>query len=1034
MQSQRTSLWKAGSFFAGIVWITVSLVTLVAANGGKSYSPPEIVENGEHDIRPFTPTIAVDPGPHHLWRPYTIPYTDPEPIQNRPNNMPLFQRDSTEGMTDYVSLDTLIVIYPHTAAGQLTAEDVEIAKAQVNRAAEYIWRNSHFKVHLELTFVVFDDYLDASEFEGYRSDCGWLMPDDRDGDGQSVEKDLLDLGYTENQFDSINLLWAHNNGTITPCSGGLAWPSWYWDSLGRTGFTTNALFFSGESLWNPFHHEIQHTLDFMLGYGGEYDYFHADLPEYANGRFGPGWDFHAVQMRAWPVEKWFAILNVWGDYRETADLDEDGVPDDDDALFVTEATIGSSPTLADTDGDLASDLVEAMAGRFSPSDPNVADTDNDGLIDGVDNYLLYPVPLKVENKTMPMDGRTVRWNLLTDTITQANVPFEAETYANWDNDNLYLMFTTDRFAQIEVYLDLNGDGFWNGKDNYHITLRTRGSSTASDVVHKVRVFDSTDEILSTVGYPMWDDDPDYPNGRLLTESDIARYSKGNDINGYLVQIAIPRNADTAFVPTFGQEVGFTFWYNFIEYVWEQQAWTFEENQLVFVPLISAAGVPIEGLINGSGLCDQSLYAVDQASIQAVGQNDAVNEVLTANNGFYRLWLKERFSPYEVTLSAANHLSETVSVELIHGEIARVDATLRYNQACLTVQPDQVDAQLEPGETATIPLAIQNDGAADGDVNFLVLPEAFPVNGRIDNFGYTYADSNDSFGPQYSWIELAPEEGGSGTAVEPLLNADDVYTWPIDLPFSFPFYDGEYDQIGISSNGIILFEETDEGFWYGNAPLPTAQTFLGTDRLIAPFWDDLYHFNDTAVYTHEVGDAFIIEFYNVYGYYQTPDAGTWQVVLYSNGNILLQFKDTYFGTAVYDFGGNATVGIQGDGNTGITYSYNTPSLHDELAICFAYPGMMQNCSGDSSVSWASLPLEATVPADDATAVSLHLDATLTESVALGHNRAKLVVLTDALAEFVIPLEMEVKEEETEEPEEPEEPVENELIYLPLIKND
>ena len=66
--------------------------------------------------------------------------------------------------------------------------------------------------------LVLDDYVDGTEFYAHWGGCGWLYPNDVDGDGESPEDDLIAAGVAAGQFDSINLLWAHNNGIITPCA------------------------------------------------------------------------------------------------------------------------------------------------------------------------------------------------------------------------------------------------------------------------------------------------------------------------------------------------------------------------------------------------------------------------------------------------------------------------------------------------------------------------------------------------------------------------------------------------------------------------------------------------------------------------------------------------------------------------------------------------------------------------------------------------------------------------------------------------
>ncbi|MBW2579104.1 MAG: hypothetical protein JRE38_13730 [Deltaproteobacteria bacterium] len=77
------------------------------------------------------------------------------------------------------------------------------------------------------------------------------------------------------------------------------------------------------------------------------------------------------------------------------DRDGDGLPDYSpygDELRITEETLGSSTSEADTDGDGLSDLEEAIAGLRGGTDPNNPDTDGDGLLDGSD-----PSPLEASD-------------------------------------------------------------------------------------------------------------------------------------------------------------------------------------------------------------------------------------------------------------------------------------------------------------------------------------------------------------------------------------------------------------------------------------------------------------------------------------------------------------------------------------------------------------------------------------------------------------------------------------------------------------
>lgn len=188
------------------------------------------------------------------------------------------------------------------------------------------------------------------------------------------------------------------------------------------------------------------------------------------------------------------------------------------------------------------------------------------------------------------------------------------------------------------------------------------------------------------------------------------------------------------------------------------------------------------------------------------------------------------------------------------------------------------------------------------------------------------------GVGYDWIEIS----NSGTPIS-FPSLDDNHYYPIALPFTFNFYGAGYTNLAVATNGTVYFQDSDLGL--GNTPIPSSNGY-GVNTYIAHFWDDLY-VRPGSVYYEVQGSApnrrMVIEYYHVSGY-GSPDYGTWEVVLYENsGSILLQYQDVDFGTAYYDNGASATVGIQNTTSQGLQYSYNTPALSDGLAVLFLLSG-------------------------------------------------------------------------------------------------
>ncbi len=195
----------------------------------------------------------------------------------------------------------------------------------------------------------------------------------------------------------------------------------------------------------------------------------------------------------------------------------------------------------------------------------------------------------------------------------------------------------------------------------------------------------------------------------------------------------------------------------------------------------------------------------------------------------------------------------------------------------------------------------------------------------DSFGYWVFDSYIGDTVQFDWIEI------SETGMRMYLDDDDYTSVP--LSFRFPFYDTIYTAIQIHSNGVIAFSDT--------VPADYENDSLPTDKLqdaICGFWTDLrpdYSPDTGGVFFQDFGSFAVIEWKSVPFYEPSNVYNTFEVILYPNGRIKVQFLD--IGTP-----DGETVGIQDrDGSQNgwfLQYSYNMQptGITDSLAVLFVRP--------------------------------------------------------------------------------------------------
>jgi hypothetical protein len=358
-----------------------------------------------------------------------------------------------KGQMQYVTLRAIVAIYLKTDnKGQKFALDRaklgDRIPRMMARAREFYWRNTHFKVNLQLEYAVIEDA---------EADIKDAIPPQ-----EQVRKDIqasADFrGKDIRDYDSVLAVWigphyaANQPEAVGQVGGG-----------GLTPYGYSAFSAEGTVAWLTVH-EYNHQMDAFFERAGYPEYWlnHPDATIHP-GRYGQQYDVNAFIFRQWPVNDWFRLpANGVGKIMLTADADGDGVPDRDARLPLDEARLGSSPLKADTDGDGLDDLGEATAGIFSASNPRVADTDGDGAKDPRDPWPLDPERQDRPRKTPTLDGVIMpgEWTPLST----LHGPYTGTTYLNWDESAIYIAAVLDAPATMEVDLDPGNDGMFTGEN------------------------------------------------------------------------------------------------------------------------------------------------------------------------------------------------------------------------------------------------------------------------------------------------------------------------------------------------------------------------------------------------------------------------------------------------------------------------------------------------------------------------------------------------------------------------------------------
>ncbi len=205
----------------------------------------------------------------------------------------------------------------------------------------------------------------------------------------------------------------------------------------------------------------------------------------------------------------------------------------------------------------------------------------------------------------------------------------------------------------------------------------------------------------------------------------------------------------------------------------------------------------------------------------------------------------------------------------------------------------------------------------------------PYIGPLVNVDYGLINYKMTPGYNYEWIDATNASGG----VRCDLTDEDDEAQKFYLPFTFRFYDQDFDIIYVSTNGFASFKyEVD----FYNEPFPDSSH----DYMIAPFWSDLEAGDPCNIFVRNMTNPnyVVIEWLN-YESLGGDEIGTFEIILYENGDIVFNYKNiTYIDN--YD---GYTCGLNyGDGSYYNIYTGLYEGMNN-FSILFTYVPVLYTLS-------------------------------------------------------------------------------------------
>jgi hypothetical protein len=245
-----------------------------------------------------------------------------------------------------------------------------------------------------------------------------------------------------------------------------------------------------------------------------------------------------------------------------------------------------------------------------------------------------------------------------------------------------------------------------------------------------------------------------------------------------------------------------------------------------------------------------------------------------------------------------------------------------------------------------PVEIRQLMDKDGIKEEPLYPPVITGQGGPDLFGHTWIDSDEPGGPSVTWVDIS----SVGTEIFP---GEDNYV-NVPIGFSFPFYDNNYSDLFVCSNGLLTFGSGSTVYF--NDPITDPDQ---PNNYIALWWDDLSPQNGHVYYYYDVtDDRFIASYVGVPNYGNGGNLN-FQAILYPDGDIDFNYATMDPGNDQLNL---STIGLENiDASDGLQIVYNANYMHSDMSIIIR-SGNWLAVSPASGVVDPNLSLDATVTFD------------------------------------------------------------------------